>query len=163
MPKLIKDNAVIDDSWTIVSKTESVIPAGTNQLLPYRLWVTHAKDLENRTDIGVWFDSDEMPVTEHAAALQKLPLIAINFPVFTDGRGFSIARLMRERIAYAGELRAFGYVIRDQLCFMRRCGFTSFMLQENADLTAALASLHDFTDYYQTSVDQPLPLFRRNA
>ncbi len=161
MPELIKDNAVTNDSWQVVAKTETAIPAGENLILPLALWQQQRASLADRTDIGVWFDSDEQPTSDIAAALQQLPLIAVNFPVFTDGRGFSIARLLRERFAYTGELRAFGYVLRDQLCFMKRCGFNSFVLQAHADINAALASLNDFTEYYQTSADQPQPLFRR--
>ena len=163
MQKLIKDNVIVDDNWQIVAKTDTVIPAGAQLLLPYSLWSQQADAVAQREDIGVWFDSDELPTSEQATALGKLALIAIHFPVFTDGRGFSIARLLRERMGYRGELRAFGHVIRDQLCYMKRCGFNSFILKDNSNLQAALASLDDFTEYYQNSVDQPLPLFRRQS
>jgi uncharacterized protein (DUF934 family) len=161
MPKIIKDSQVVNDDWLIVEGTETSIPEGVSLLLPFTLWQTHNDTLTHRNDIGVWFDSEEMPTTEHAEALNALPLIAIRFPVFTDGRGFSIARLLRERFNYTGELRAFGYVLRDQLCYMKRCGFNSFVLQEHANIEAAAESLRDFTEFYQTSVDQPIPLFRR--
>ena len=63
-----------------------------------------------------------------------------------------------------GELRAVGNFIRDQLCYLRRCGVNAFAFSNpEADLQAALKSLDDFTEYYQASVDQPLPLFRRRA
>ena len=161
MPKIIKDSQVVNDDWLIVEGTETSIPEGVSLLLPFTLWQTHSDTLTHRKDIGVWFDSEEMPTAEDANALNALPLIAIRFPVFTDGRGFSIARLLRERFHYTGELRAFGYVLRDQLCYMKRCGFNSFVLQEHANIEAAAASLRDFTEFYQTSVDQPIPLFRR--
>lgn len=160
-PRIITDGKVANDQWRIVAGTESVVPDGSMMVLPFKLWLQQQTTLASRQDIGVWFDSDEQPTAEMAAALQGLPLVAIRFPVFTDGRGFSIARLLRERFGYTGELRAFGYVLRDQLCFMKRCGFNSFSLQEHADVEAALASLDDFTEHYQTSVDQPQPLFRR--
>jgi uncharacterized protein (DUF934 family) len=159
--RIIKDGSVVSDNWQTLDKSATSLPNGKNILFPLALWQQQAAELGNRADIGVWFDSDEQPTADIAAALQKLPLIAIHFPVFADGRGFSIARLLRERFAYTGELRAFGYVLRDQLCFMKRCGFNSFVLQEHVDMDAALASLNDFTEAYQTSVDQPQPLFRR--
>ena len=162
MAEIIKDSAINHDAWQVVSKDETTVPAGEKLLLPLALWLQHRTALANRSDIGVWFDSDEQPDTDMASDLQTLPLIAINFPSFTDGRGFSIARLLRERFGYTAELRAIGYVLRDQLCFMKRCGFNSFVLQPHIDMAAALASLHDFTEYYQTSVDQPQPLFRRS-
>ena len=91
------------------------------------------------------------------------PIIAINFPVFMDGRGFSLGRLLRERHGYTGEIRAIGHVIRDQLCYLKRCGFNAFSFKKDVDLGAATASLKDFSEAYQTSVDQPIPLFKRRA
>lgn len=161
MPEIMKQNSVTSDHWQVVAGDAGTVPAGEYLIVPFRLWQQEQQALAGRKDIGVWLDSGELPLAEHAADLQQLPLIAINFPVFTDGRGFSIARLLRERFGYKGELRAIGYVLRDQLCFMKRCGFDSFALPEGTDLQAALASLQDFTEYYQTSVDQPQPLFRR--
>jgi uncharacterized protein (DUF934 family) len=160
-PRLIQNGKITSDTWRIVARNETMVPDGNMLVLPFTLWQKQQSTLAGRKDIGVWFDSDEQPTADSAASLQALPLIAIQFPVFTDGRGFSIARLLRERFAYKGELRAFGYVLQDQLCFMKRCGFTSFALQEHADVDAAISSLDDFTEYYQTSVDQKEPLFRR--
>lgn len=159
---IIKNGELVENDWQLVAKDTTGLPAGNNLILPLALWLQEAAALGNRNDIGVWFDSEDLPSAEMATNLQKLPLVAVNFPVFTDGRGFSIARLLRERFHYQGELRAVGYVLRDQLCFMKRCGFNSFNLPENTEPAEALSSLNDFTEYYQTSVDQPQPLFRRN-
>ncbi len=158
---VILDGKIVSDKWGLVPKDTAEIPSGENLLLPYALWQKYQHELNGRTDIGVWLDSDELPENEQANLLASLPIIAINFPVFTDGRGFSIARLLRERFSYKGQLRAMGYVLRDQLCFLKRCGFNSFTLREGFDYTAALSSLDDFTEYYQASVSEPLPLFRR--
>lgn len=159
---IIKNDQIIKNDWQLVPKDTVNLPAGKNLILPLALWLKDKDALGNRDDIGVWFDSEDLPTADIATSLQKLPLVAVNFPVFTDGRGFSIARLLRERFEYQGELRAVGYVLRDQLCFMKRCGFNSFDLPENINPVEALASLNDFTEYYQTSVDQPQPLFRRS-
>ena len=159
---IIKNGALAIDSWQIIAKDAASIPTGEHLILPLSLWLQESDVVNKRDDIAVWFDSEDLPSEEIASTLQKLPLIAVNFPVFTDGRGFSIARLLRERFNYQGELRAVGYVLRDQLCFMKRCGFNSFDLHENANVKGALESLNDFTEYYQTSVDQPQPLFRRS-
>ncbi len=162
--KLIKNTSVVlDDQWQLVDKEQATIPAGDNLVLPFVLWQKHEQEISTRNDVGVWFDSDELPFADIAAKLQALPLIAVSFPVFSDGRGFSIARLLRERFGYKNELRAIGHVLRDQLCFMRRCGFNSFVLQAHVDAQAALSSLNEFTEFYQTAVDQPLPLFRRRG
>jgi len=87
--------------------------------------------------------------------------VEVNFPKFTDGRGYSIARLLRERYGYAGELRAVGDVQRDQLYYLARVGFDAFLLREGEDAEGALAALGEFSEAYQSSVERPLPLFRR--
>jgi uncharacterized protein (DUF934 family) len=161
-PCIIKDGEIVSNNWHTVPKEASSIPDGEFLIFPLAVWLANREKFSGRNNIGVWLDSEDMPTGDIASALIKLPLLAVNFPVFTDGRGFSIARLLRERFNYLGELRAIGYVLRDQLCFMKRCGFNSFDLRENTDVKAALESLNDFTEYYQTSTDQPQPLFRRN-
>ena len=89
--------------------------------------------------------------------------IAVNFPKFGDGRGYSIARLLRERYGYRGELRAIGQVARDHLYFMAQCGFDAFQLREGEDPQEALAAFNDFSEAYQASVARPQPLFRRRV
>jgi uncharacterized protein (DUF934 family) len=87
--------------------------------------------------------------------------VEVNFPSLTDGRGYSTARLLRERFGYRGELRAVGDVQRDQLFNLARCGFDAFLLRKDEDAADALAALNDFSEAYQASVERPLPLFRR--
>ena len=96
-----------------------------------------------------------------AGAVGVARVIAVNFPKFGDGRGYSIARLLRERHGYKGELRAVGEVARDHLQAMARCGFDAFQLREGEDAQEALAAFDDFSDSYQATAAQPLPLFRR--
>ena len=98
-----------------------------------------------------------------AGRLQDLSVIAIEFPQFTDGRGYSIARLLRERYGYKGEIRAVGEVLRDSLFYLSRCGFDGFVLSEQADLEEAIDYLSVFSDGYQASAERPQPLFRRRA
>jgi uncharacterized protein (DUF934 family) len=104
------------------------------------------------------------PADDPAAFAHRLAgvsAIAINFPKFSDGRGYSIARLLRERYGYKGELRAIGEVARDHLHAMAQCGFDAFELREGEDPQQALAAFSDFSDTYQATVAQPQPLFRR--
>ncbi len=96
-----------------------------------------------------------------AGALDGLKTIAVRFPAFGDGRGYSIGRLLRERYGYRGELRAIGAVARDHLYFMAQCGFDAFELRAGEDPKEALAALDDFSDGYQATVARPQPLFRR--
>ena len=96
-----------------------------------------------------------------AATLDRIQVIGVRFPAFGDGRGYSIARLLRERYGYRGELRAIGEVARDHLYFMAQCGFDAFELRAGEDPKEALAAFNDFGDGYQATVARPLPLFRR--
>ncbi len=98
-----------------------------------------------------------------AGAVDLAKVIAINFPKFGDGRGYSIARLLRERYGYKGELRATGEVARDHLHAMAQCGFDSFELREGEDPREAIKAFGDFSEQYQATAAQPLPLFRRRV
>ena len=89
--------------------------------------------------------------------------VEINFPKFGDGRGYSIARLLRERYGYEGELRAVGQVARDLLLYMESCGFDAFLLREGEDPQEALTGFDDFSEAYQSSVARPIPFFRRRG
>jgi uncharacterized protein (DUF934 family) len=96
-----------------------------------------------------------------ADRLGAVARIEVHFPSFTDGRGYSIARLLRERHGYDGELRAVGDVQRDQLFYLARCGFDAFLLRKDEDAEDARAAFDDFSEAYQASVERPQPLFRR--
>lgn len=167
MPKLVKDGAIIDNTWTLIAKPEgdaatTDVPAG-QVIVPLSVWIAQKASLQARNDIGVWLDSDEAADSIGAEA-NHFSVIGVNFPLFMDGRAFSTARLLRERYGFTGELRAVGNFIRDQLCYLRRCGVNAFAFANpDIDLTVAVKSLNDFSEYYQASVDQPLPLFRRRA
>jgi len=96
-------------------------------------------------------------------SLASLDLIAIVIPKSTDGRHFSLARLLRERHDFRGELRACGDVLPDQLFFMQRCGYTAFELRADKSLATGLRALEAFTVTYQGSADDPRPLWRRRG
>ena len=98
-----------------------------------------------------------------AGAVGIAGVIAINFPKFGDGRGYSIARLLRERYGYKGELRAVGEVARDHLHAMAQCGFDAFQLREGENPQEVLEAFGDFSEQYQATAAQPQPLFRRRA
>ena len=110
--------------------------------------------------LGVWLDADE-EAEEIGDDVDQFQVIALNFPAFTDGRNYSPARLLRDRYGFKGELRAIGDVLRDQLFYMRRCGFDAFALRADKDPYDALESLKDFSVTYQAATDEPQPLFRR--
>src|SRR3954447_19887661 len=103
--------------------------------------------------------SDDPAAIAHRLGSAKR--VEINFPKFGDGRGYSIARLLRERHGYKGELRAVGEVARDLVFYMAACGFDAFALREGENVDEAIAAFSDFSESYQASVTQPVPLFRR--
>jgi len=164
MPKLIKNNQVIDDSWQLITKDAELpaddIAAGKHLILPLQLWQENTEKLQNKKNIGLWLDSDQAP-NEIESYCNSIPLIAINFPVFSDGRGYSYARQLREYFDYQGELRAIGDILKDQLFFYQRCGFNSFALREDRDAEQAISSLTDFSVSYQSANDSAVPVFQR--
>lgn len=163
MQRIIKNREVVDDRWHLLPKdaTLETVPNCDDVIIPLNLWLEHGTALRGRDGgLGVWLDADEEPEAI-AGDLDKFQVIAVNFPAFTDGRGFSSARLLRERFGYKGEVRAIGDVLRDQLFFMQSCGFDAYAIRADRDPHAALAGLDDFSEVYQTSVTQPQPLFRR--
>lgn len=165
MQRIIKNDQVIDETWHLLPKDVTLegLSNSDDLIVPLALWRDHAHALKARDGgLGVWLDSDE-EVEEVADDLQYFQVVALNFPVFTDGRHFSSARLLRERYGYKGEVRAIGDVLRDQLFFMKRCGFDAYAIRPDRDPYDALQSLNDFSEVYQAATDQPLPLFRRRG
>lgn len=165
MRKIIKNKAIVDDDWAVFrladgeSPDSVTVPAG-QQIVPLQVWLAQKTALASRKDIGVWLASDERP-EQLKDDVAILPLIAVEFPSFADGRGYSIAFNLRSRLNYDGELRAIGDVLRDQLFYMQRVGFDAFATREDRSIEEALKGLTDFSDVYQTSWDQKSPLFRR--
>lgn len=165
MPQLIKDRAIIEDSWQLLRAAEDgqlpAIPEQGDIIVPLAVWQQQKEALSARQGrVAVWLAAGEEPEALRGD-LESLPLIAIDFPVFTDGRGFSSARLLRERHGYRGEIRAIGDVFRDQLWYMSRCGFNAFAIKDGKDVQDALQGLNDFSEAYQVSVERPQPLFLR--
>lgn len=164
MPKLIKDRAIVEDSWVLLKLADDgslpEVPATGEILVPLALWQAQKESLLQRGNVGVWLAADQEPELIRDD-LAKLPVIALDFPAFTDGRAFTSARLLRERFAYTGEIRAIGDVFRDQLWYMSRCGFNAYAIKEGKNIEDALQGLNDFSEAYQVSVERQEPLFRR--
>lgn len=164
---LIRGRALATDAWQRIvlaegeSAESATLPAGP-VIVPLALWQARKAELLARGDVAVWLDANEGPEAI-ADDLGQLPLVAVNFPKFTDGRGYSTARLLRERYGFRGEIRAIGDVLVDQLHFMSRCGFDAFALRTDQKPETALALFAPFPESYQPGVDEPAPLFRRRA
>ena len=168
MSRIIKNRQIVDDTWNVLKLSEGETPEsvdlpGDNPIVPLAVWLARRDELLARQrPVGVWLDSHEGPEAI-AGDIERFAVIAVNFPKFADGRGYSTARLLRERHGFTGELRAIGDVLQDQLYYMKRCGFDAYAVRADKDIVAALAWLDDFSDSYQAAADQPQPLFLRRT
>ena len=162
---IIKNKKIIADDWIVLRLNEQesaenvAVPEG-KVIVPLPVWLQQRDALQQRAEIGVWLASAERP-EDLKGDVQKFSVIAVDFPKFSDGRGYSIAYNLRARLGYTGELRAIGDVLRDQLFYMQRVGFDAFAIRPDRNIEDALKGLTDFSEVYQTSFDQKLPLFRR--
>ncbi len=162
MATLIRNRRLAADSW-LQPEPGGCVPSDGDVLVPLERWQADRGALLARAGrVGVLLAPSDDPVVL-AGDLDRIALVAVSFPQFTDGRGYSIARLLRERYGFRGELRAVGDVLRDQLFYLSRVGFDAFALADGQDADAALAAFDDFSDAYQSSVERPAPLFRRRA
>jgi len=161
MPRLIKNRAIAEDRYTLLRSAATLadVPDGLPVIVPLALWSERRVALIARGDTGVWLGPADNPGAL-ADDVARLAVIAIDFPQFTDGRGYSHARLLRERHGYTGELRATGDVGRDQLYYLAQCGFDAFEIPDGRDAAAAIASFSDLSDGYQATVART-PWFRR--
>lgn len=155
---------VTDDPWALLRETDA--PAESPLILPLTRWRERQSEavlqgIEASRD-GLCLSPDDDPV-ELQPWLAVLPLIAIDFPSFRDGRGYSQAYLLRTRLDWRGELRAVGDVLRDQLSHMRQCGFDSFAVREDKSVHDALKGLAGMSVQYGRSAIEPRPLFRRRS
>ncbi|MGL6072146.1 DUF934 domain-containing protein [Craterilacuibacter sp.] len=157
MQNIIKDGRIVADEWVLLRDDDAAWPA-QDVILPLERWLGERPAHAHR--VAVWLSSDS-DIDLLLARLSEPGLIAIDFPAFTDGRGYSLARLLRERHGYKGELRAIGDVLQDQLYYLHQVGFDSFAVRADRDAGQALVGLQDFSDSYQVSWRQPEPLFKR--
>ena len=157
MPDIIRDGEIVNAVTERLAQGES---GSADQAY------LHASDVVTIEDLssvyGIWIETgDDWNVD--AFSIDGISRIAIHFPVFADGRGFSIARMLRDRLKFTGDLMACGGIVRDQLHYLRQCGFNSFALEDGSDLEVAKQSLDTFSKQYQQTVRSPDPVFRQNA
>lgn len=159
---IIKDGRLVDDPWVFVADGEP-LPAVAPVIVSFARWQAEREALLARAGrLGVRLESRHLADAIGADAA-SLALIAIEFPTFRDGRGYSTARLLRERYCFTGELRACGDVLFDQLLFMHRCGFDSFDVADAATADAFAKAMGEFSNFYQTAADGRSPIGRLRA
>ena len=154
-PHYIKNAAIADDQWFLQADVKTVTPYCIVEL---DWW------LENRAScdvspIGVALQPQHDPAVLEAD-LNRIELISIAFPSFADGRGYSIARQLRENFGFTGEIRAVGDVLQDQLFYMQRVGFNAFEIRADRSAEEALAGLKDFSVSYQADAIGGKPVYQ---
>lgn len=164
MPAIIKDGAIIEDDWvrlTAEQIEQDGLPADGDLIVPLSVWKSQREAIAARSGrTTVCLAPGDEPA-EIADDLAGLPLVAVYFPAFRDGRGYSYARELRTRYHYEGEIRAVGDVLRDQLFYMQRVGFNAFQIRADRDIHDALQGLKVFSVTYQGDVKDPRPIYRR--
>ena len=160
----ILNHAAATDNWSILRLGESDDPAtitvAMQTIVPFSVW--HAQiALHGRDDIGVWLENTTEP-ENFDIDWNQFPVIALDYPKFTDGRSHSIAYVLRNRCGFKHQLRAIGEVLVDQLFYMSRVGFNAFSLRADQKIESALNALNNtFTTSYQGSSDNAKPFFIR--
>ncbi len=165
MQRIIKQQLSNDDQWQLLSEvTSAFLPEqGVDYILPVEYWQTQAPEFAGFSRIpAVWLEADiELePLAEVFAAVS---LVAVEFPAFMDGSGFSTGSLIREMFSYKGELRAFGSLLSDQLGYLRRCGYDSVALPDDQDIDTALLQFNAEDVSYQGDVLSPTTPFRHRT
>jgi uncharacterized protein (DUF934 family) len=159
MTKLLSADGVLAEDRTWVG-ADAPSPVAGPAIYPLAYWLAHRDLLP--ADSGVWLEVDAEPA-EFAEVIPTLALIAIRFDAFTDGRGLSLAVLLRSRFGFRGELRAAGTVHEDLVHYMHRCGFDSYLMSDDSDHDIARHALGVQRTTYQGSVIAPEPAYRRVA
>ncbi|MFZ5792441.1 MAG: DUF934 domain-containing protein [Pseudomonadota bacterium] len=153
---LLKYGRVVEDPWQFVAD-DAALPAEGHVLVTLKRWQAEREALIGRGwPVGVRLEPADL-AEALANDLGRLDLIAVDFPKFNDGRGYSTARLLRQRYRYKGELRAVGKVLRDQLLFLHRCGFDAFEIAREDAVETWLKAMSEFGVWYQRAADDRLP------
>jgi uncharacterized protein (DUF934 family) len=161
--RILRRRELLEDEWTLLEETRA--DSG---------WVTGGKRI---VTLGLWREEREALLGAHAAVgvlvpntadveaiypeVGDRPLIALQFPTFSDGRALSQAVLLRRRLGFAGELRAVGDVTRDLVFWLGRCGFDSIVPRADQDLEACRQALDELTVAYQAAADDHAPVWAR--
>ena len=149
---LIRDDALVDDDVRSLTDDEP-LPAAGAVIVSLERW---QKDrdalLARKAPLGVRLKSDQSPEAI-AADLDRLALVALEFPKFRDGRAYTHARVLRERYGYRGEVRAVGDVLMEQLHFMLRTGFNAFEIAGPDPLGQYRTAKAEFSVWYQPTGD----------
>lgn len=156
---LVKGGQIVHDPW-IDLDDDAAPPADGPVIVSLARWRRDRQALIARGGpVGVRLAPADS-AADLAEDLDHVGLVAIEFPIFRDGRGFSHARLLRERHGFAGEIQAVGHVLRDQFLFLHRCGFDAVAIEDPGRAAAWRDALSEFTVWYQPATDSRVPAWR---
>lgn len=150
---LLKDGTQAEDQWVKVTDDDA-LPEGP-AIVSLERWQEERDQLTGRNvAVGLLLRAGQSPELVKDD-LDRFDVIALDFPKFADGRAFSYARLLRERLGFKGEIRAVGQVLRDQFRHMHRCGFTALEVRSDADADAWAKTIKTFSYAYQPAIEGP--------
>ncbi len=157
---LLKGQEIVPDQWSRVDELDD--PLGIDHpIITLGSWRKHEEQLTHlNTPLGIVLESEESPILI-SNVLSRFSLVALNFPKLSDGRGFSYARLLRERFNFVREVRAVGEIRRDQYLFLLRCGFDAFEIDDSSDLSDWHEAAREVSVFYQPSSDRAPWVARR--
>ena len=147
---------------------ETVIPQTGKIILPLSVYLKNRDALQDRVknnEIALWIATHETldPLISSEKDINAFPLIAVFVERFQDGRIFTLGNLLRTRHQFKNTLRAFGDVLQDQLFYLKRSGFDSYLIKAGKDSNEALKALQSFSDPYQGAVDIKEPVWKRKV
>lgn len=159
---ILHAGSLVQDDWTVLEdgRTETESPGG-KVIVTLARWRSDREALLARhAAVGVLVPNTADIEAVHPEIADR-PLIALQFPTFTDGRALSQAVVLRKRLGFRGELRALGDVIRDLVFWLGRCGFDSIVPRKDQSLEGCRAALTEFTVAYQAAADHHTPVWIR--
>jgi len=149
---LIKNGAQVSDQW-IYADDDTPVQADIPTIVSLKRFMAERETLvRSSSELGVHVSPGE-DVTALEGDLDRLRVIALDFPKFTDGRAYSAARILRQRFRFEGEIRAIGEVLRDQYLFLSRAGFDAYEVRDGADARDWLDAVREFSHHYQPAAD----------
>ncbi len=148
---LIKDGAFVEDAFATVAD-DAPLPDGGAIVSLTRFAAERDALLARNGPVGVRLKSSESPEAL-GEDVHRLSVVVLEFPVFRDGRAFSWARMLRQRMKFTGEIRGTGHFLYDQLAYMHRVGFDAFEVPEDFTIGQYARALSEMTNVYQPSAD----------
>ena len=153
---VVRGGKVVADPWVVVAD-EAPVPPDRPAVVSLARWHNERTALAQRqAPLGVRLKSGDA-AAEIAADLRHFALVVLEFPKFNDGRGFSAARLLRERYGFKGEIRAAGHLIRDQLQFLARCGVDTLEAPDESWAEKWRIAQEEISVVYQPAADARRP------